>query len=102
MCLFVCHFLTIHHLPINYSIQILPFYSITETYLLACIVNYFATKSIYHEEDKGVRQGDLFMSWEGIFQDIRDAVDWLHERVKIFHFHVSHLHFVLVNKHDIS
>ncbi|PIK54000.1 putative cytosolic purine 5'-nucleotidase-like [Apostichopus japonicus] len=55
-------------------------FNLPETYLLACIVNYFATKSIYHEEDKGVRQGDLFMSWEGIFQDIRDAVDWLHER----------------------
>lgn len=57
------------------------FFFFTETHLLACIVNYFSTKSIYLEEDKGVRQGDLFMSWEGIFQDIRDAVDQLHEKV---------------------
>ncbi|KAJ8026381.1 Cytosolic purine 5'-nucleotidase [Holothuria leucospilota] len=54
-------------------------FNLPETHLIACIVNYFSHKSIYLEEDKGVRQGDLFMSWEGIYQDVRDAADWLHD-----------------------
>lgn len=37
--------------------------------------------------ERGVRSGDLFMSYQSIFQDIRNSVDWVH-------FHVSTMYFV--------
>jgi len=33
-------------------------------------------------EPTGVKCGDLYMSFKSIFQDCRDAVDWVHYKVK--------------------
>lgn len=33
-----------------------------------------------NREPTGVRCGDLFMSYKSIFQDVRNAVDWVHEK----------------------
>lgn len=33
-----------------------------------------------NREPTGVRCGDLFMSFKSIFQDVRNAVDWVHEK----------------------
>lgn len=33
-----------------------------------------------YRELTGVRCGDLFMSFKSIFQDVRNAVDWVHEK----------------------
>jgi len=30
----------------------------------------------------GFKDGDLFMSYKSMFQDVRDAVDWVHFKVK--------------------
>lgn len=30
----------------------------------------------------GFKDGDLFMSFKSMFQDVRDAVDWVHFKVK--------------------
>jgi hypothetical protein len=36
-----------------------------------------------YSEATGVRCGDLFMSYKSIFQDVRNAVDWVHEKVRL-------------------
>nr|XP_054765397.1 cytosolic purine 5'-nucleotidase-like isoform X1 [Lytechinus pictus]XP_054765398.1 cytosolic purine 5'-nucleotidase-like isoform X1 [Lytechinus pictus] len=53
-------------------------FNLPETYLIACLVNYFSTQPDFVDGDKGVRKGDLFMSWESIFSDVRNTVDWVH------------------------
>lgn len=40
----------------------------------------------------GFKDGDLFMSFKSMFQDVRDAVDWVHFKVKaIFRCQSIHL-----------
>ncbi|XP_071506591.1 cytosolic purine 5'-nucleotidase-like [Diadema antillarum] len=54
-------------------------FNLPETYLIACLVNYFSTQAEFVEtSNRGVQKGDLFMSWESIFSDVRNAVDWVH------------------------
>ncbi|XP_060859021.1 cytosolic purine 5'-nucleotidase isoform X2 [Metopolophium dirhodum] len=53
-------------------------FNLPETYLLACLINYFTTSPNYSREKTGVRSGDLLMSFNSIFQDVRNAVDWMH------------------------
>lgn len=31
--------------------------------------------------ETGFKHGDLFMSYKSMFQDVRDAVDWVHFKV---------------------
>lgn len=31
--------------------------------------------------EMGFKDGDLFMSYKSMFQDVRDAVDWVHFKV---------------------
>lgn len=31
--------------------------------------------------ETGFKDGDLFMSYKSMFQDVRDAVDWVHFKV---------------------
>lgn len=53
-------------------------FNLPETYLLACLVDFFTNSSDYTRESTGVRSGQLFMSFKSIFQDVRGAVDWVH------------------------
>lgn len=53
-------------------------FNLPETYLLACLVDFFTNSSDYTRESTGVRGGQLFMSYKSIFQDVRGAVDWVH------------------------
>ncbi|VDH89291.1 5'-nucleotidase [Mytilus galloprovincialis] len=53
-------------------------FNIPETYMIACMIDFFITKKDYEQSDMGVRCGDLFMSYKSIFQDIRNSVDWVH------------------------
>lgn len=32
--------------------------------------------------ETGFKDGDLFMSYKSMFQDVRDAVDWVHFKVR--------------------
>ncbi|XP_073998486.1 5' nucleotidase B isoform X2 [Rhodnius prolixus] len=52
-------------------------FNLPETYLLACLIDYF-TNSPQYSDKTGVKSGDLFMSFKSIFQDVRNAVDWVH------------------------
>uniref|UniRef100_A0A3Q4N2R3 Cytosolic purine 5'-nucleotidase n=1 Tax=Neolamprologus brichardi TaxID=32507 RepID=A0A3Q4N2R3_NEOBR len=50
----------------------------SETYLFACLVDFFNNCSRYSSCETGFKDGDLFMSYKSMFQDVRDAVDWVH------------------------
>ncbi|XP_032085345.1 cytosolic purine 5'-nucleotidase-like [Thamnophis elegans] len=53
-------------------------FNLTETYLLACLVDFFTSFSRYMNCETGYRQGNLFMSFRSMFQDVREAMDYVH------------------------
>uniref|UniRef100_A0A672PW67 Cytosolic purine 5'-nucleotidase-like n=1 Tax=Sinocyclocheilus grahami TaxID=75366 RepID=A0A672PW67_SINGR len=53
-------------------------FNLPETYLLACLVDFFSNCDRYSSCERGFKDGDLFMSFKSMFQDVRDAVDWVH------------------------
>uniref|UniRef100_A0A8C2GKL8 Cytosolic purine 5'-nucleotidase n=1 Tax=Cyprinus carpio TaxID=7962 RepID=A0A8C2GKL8_CYPCA len=56
-------------------------FNLPETYLFACLVDFFTSCSRYTSCETGFKDGDLFMSFKSMFQDVRDAVDWVHFKV---------------------
>ncbi|XP_054721939.1 cytosolic purine 5'-nucleotidase-like isoform X2 [Uloborus diversus] len=55
-------------------------FHLPEAYLLACLVGYFSTSQCYIPGKNGIKTGNIFMSYESIFQDVRDATDYVHTR----------------------
>ncbi|XP_017752863.1 PREDICTED: cytosolic purine 5'-nucleotidase [Eufriesea mexicana] len=53
-------------------------FNLPETYLIACLINFFTNSPQYTREKTGVKEGELTMSFKSIFQDVRNAVDWIH------------------------
>ncbi|XP_017782621.1 PREDICTED: cytosolic purine 5'-nucleotidase isoform X2 [Nicrophorus vespilloides] len=53
-------------------------FNLPETYLLACLVDFFTNSPQYTKSKTGVKCGDMFMSFKSIFQDVRNAVDFVH------------------------
>ncbi|XP_062995489.1 cytosolic purine 5'-nucleotidase-like isoform X3 [Elgaria multicarinata webbii] len=53
-------------------------FNLTETYLCACLVDFFTSCSRYVNCDTGYKHGNLFMSFRSIFQDVREAMDYVH------------------------
>ncbi|OQR68124.1 cytosolic purine 5'-nucleotidase-like [Tropilaelaps mercedesae] len=54
-------------------------FNLPETYLLACLVNYFTTTPGFTATKTGVNMGNLFMSFKTIFRDLRYAMDMMHD-----------------------
>ncbi|MGH0162044.1 UNVERIFIED_CONTAM: hypothetical protein FKN15_070481 [Acipenser sinensis] len=54
-------------------------FSFLETYLYACLVNFFTNCTRYINWQKGYKHGDLFMSFCSMFQDVRDAMNYVHD-----------------------
>lgn len=54
-------------------------FNLSETYLYACLVDFFTKCTRYKNCQKGFNHGDLFMSHKSMFQDVRDAMDHLHD-----------------------
>ncbi|XP_072259040.1 cytosolic purine 5'-nucleotidase-like [Pyxicephalus adspersus] len=54
-------------------------FNLAETYLYACLVDYFTDCSRYVNYDTGYRHGNLFMSFQSILQEVRDAMDYVHD-----------------------
>uniref|UniRef100_A0A8C9RZ24 5'-nucleotidase, cytosolic II, like 1 n=1 Tax=Scleropages formosus TaxID=113540 RepID=A0A8C9RZ24_SCLFO len=54
-------------------------FNLAETYLYACLVDFFSSCTRYINKLKGYRHGDLFMSFRSMFQDVRDAMDYVHD-----------------------
>ncbi|XP_063221621.1 cytosolic purine 5'-nucleotidase isoform X2 [Bacillus rossius redtenbacheri] len=53
-------------------------FNLPETYMLACLIDFFTNSPQYTREKMGIKAGDLFMSFKSILQDVRNAVDWVH------------------------
>ncbi|KAF3843998.1 hypothetical protein F7725_016046, partial [Dissostichus mawsoni] len=53
-------------------------FNLPETYLFACLGDFFSNCDRYTSCESGFKNGDLFMSYKSMFQDVRDAVDWVH------------------------
>uniref|UniRef100_A0A7E4W562 Cytosolic purine 5'-nucleotidase n=1 Tax=Panagrellus redivivus TaxID=6233 RepID=A0A7E4W562_PANRE len=55
-------------------------FNLPETYLIACLVDYFDQNTAYTKtgDKTGVKNGDVIMSYKSIFQDVRAAVDHVH------------------------
>uniref|UniRef100_UPI00358ECA65 cytosolic purine 5'-nucleotidase-like isoform X2 n=1 Tax=Myxine glutinosa TaxID=7769 RepID=UPI00358ECA65 len=53
-------------------------FNLPETYLYACLVDFFNTSPRYIACNTGVKDGDLFMSYRSMFQDVQDAIDYVH------------------------
>ncbi|KAM7369078.1 hypothetical protein PAMP_013375 [Pampus punctatissimus] len=54
-------------------------FNLSETYLYACLVDFFTRCTRYTNVLKGYHHGDLFMSYRSMFQDVRDAMDFIHD-----------------------
>ncbi|XP_061589381.1 5'-nucleotidase, cytosolic II, like 1 isoform X2 [Cololabis saira] len=54
-------------------------FNLSETYVYACLVDFFIRCSRYTNLLKGFQHGDLFMSFRSMFQDVRDAMDFIHD-----------------------
>ncbi|ESO93021.1 hypothetical protein LOTGIDRAFT_162045 [Lottia gigantea] len=53
-------------------------FNLPETYMLACIIDYFNSSKQYNREKQGIKSGNLYFSYKSIFQDVRGAVDHVH------------------------
>ncbi|XP_070706697.1 5'-nucleotidase, cytosolic II, like 1 isoform X2 [Pempheris klunzingeri] len=54
-------------------------FNLSETYLYTCLVDFFTRCTRYTNLLKGYQHGDLFMSYRNMFQDVRDAMDFIHD-----------------------
>ncbi|XP_006876517.1 PREDICTED: 5'-nucleotidase domain-containing protein 4-like [Chrysochloris asiatica] len=54
-------------------------FNLPETYLYACLVDFFSNNSRYTNCDTGYWHGNLFMSFRSLFQDVTDAMNNVHE-----------------------
>nr|XP_019937399.1 PREDICTED: cytosolic purine 5'-nucleotidase-like isoform X1 [Paralichthys olivaceus] len=54
-------------------------FNLSETYLYSCFVDFFTRCTRYTNLLKGYQHGDLFMSYRSMFQDVRDAMDFIHD-----------------------
>ncbi|XP_078095629.1 cytosolic purine 5'-nucleotidase-like isoform X2 [Mustelus asterias] len=54
-------------------------FNLAETYLYACLVDFFIKCSKYTSCETGFKHGDLFMSYRNMFQDVRDTMDFVHD-----------------------
>uniref|UniRef100_A0A4W5P4I7 5'-nucleotidase, cytosolic II, like 1 n=1 Tax=Hucho hucho TaxID=62062 RepID=A0A4W5P4I7_9TELE len=54
-------------------------FNLSETYLYGCLVDLFTRCSRFVNCQTGFKHGDLFMSFRSMFQDVRDAMDFVHD-----------------------
>ncbi|VDK75659.1 unnamed protein product [Onchocerca ochengi] len=68
------------HLSENRVYVLNTLFNLPETYLVACIIDFFDSSPNYAptEDRTGIKSGDIYMSYRSIFQDIRNSVDWVH------------------------
>ncbi|VBB28465.1 unnamed protein product [Acanthocheilonema viteae] len=68
------------HLSENRVYVLNTLFNLPETYLVACIIDFFNNSPNYvpTEDRTGIKSGDIYMSYRSIFQDIRNSVDWVH------------------------
>ncbi|KAK3095658.1 hypothetical protein FSP39_017226, partial [Pinctada imbricata] len=55
-------------------------YDLPVIYLLACIVDFFSNHPDYTRTDRGVKSGDILMTYQSIFQDVQTACEYVHDK----------------------
>ncbi|KAK7895703.1 hypothetical protein WMY93_021028 [Mugilogobius chulae] len=55
-------------------------FNLSETYIYACLVDFFTRCTRYENLTKGFQHGDLLMTYRSMFQDVRDAMDYIHDK----------------------
>ncbi|XP_072311472.1 5'-nucleotidase, cytosolic II, like 1 [Eucyclogobius newberryi] len=55
-------------------------FNLSETYIYSCLVDYFTRSTRYVNQTTGFKHGDLMMTFRSMFQDIRDAMDYIHDK----------------------
>ncbi|KAL5021030.1 hypothetical protein ScPMuIL_000185 [Solemya velum] len=55
-------------------------YELPILYILACLVDFFSNHPDYSRTDKGVKCGDLSMTYMSIYQDVLAATEYVHQR----------------------
>ncbi|EDV99578.1 GH12351 [Drosophila grimshawi] len=53
-------------------------FNLPETYLLACLTDFFTNSDEFVRVERGIKAGDFLFTYKSIFQDVRRAVDWVH------------------------
>ncbi|XP_017107849.2 cytosolic purine 5'-nucleotidase isoform X1 [Drosophila bipectinata] len=53
-------------------------FNLPETYLLACLTDFFTNSNEFVRVERGIKAGDFLFTYKSIFQDVRRAVDWVH------------------------
>ncbi|XP_062522890.1 cytosolic purine 5'-nucleotidase-like isoform X2 [Corticium candelabrum] len=53
-------------------------FNLPETYIIAALVNYFDSHSDYTKVKNGVECGNVLVSYKSMHQDLRAAMDWVH------------------------
>ncbi|XP_032295447.1 cytosolic purine 5'-nucleotidase isoform X3 [Drosophila virilis] len=53
-------------------------FNLPETYLLACLTDFFTNSKDFVRVERGIKAGDFLFTYKSIFQDVRRAVDWVH------------------------
>ncbi|XP_022233455.2 cytosolic purine 5'-nucleotidase isoform X4 [Drosophila obscura] len=53
-------------------------FNLPETYLLACLTDFFNNSNEFVRVERGIKAGDFLFTYKSIFQDVRRAVDWVH------------------------
>jgi len=90
--LFACHglkFLKVEEISVLYPNKFIQLddkrifvyntlFNLPEIYLLAAVIDYFANHPEYKEVKEGFKWKDLVMSYNSIFQDVRNTVDYVH------------------------
>lgn len=74
-------------------------FNLPEAYLLACLVDFFSNSPQYTPSKTGIKTGNIFMSYKSVFQDVRDAIDWVHMQGSLKEETVNNLD-KYVNKED--
>ncbi|KAG5449791.1 Cytosolic purine 5'-nucleotidase, partial [Clonorchis sinensis] len=54
-------------------------FSLPEIHMLSCIINMLISDPTHIQLDKGVKKGNLYMSYTSVYEDVREARDWMHE-----------------------
>lgn len=54
-------------------------FNLSETYVYSCLVDFFTRCTRYENLKTGFQHGDLMMTFRSMFQDVRDAMDYIHD-----------------------
>lgn len=55
-------------------------FNLSETYIYSCLVDIFTRATRYENLINGFKHGDLMITFRSICQDVRDAMDYIHDK----------------------